>query len=199
MFQRVQRTVCLGVSGPRANGFGELLPSWGRRSACALAALCALAGCESQKDQCPQPDEYWCNGNVIETCHEDTNRYTINYVYDCALIDAQCEEHDGEVDCVFAELSCAGRPAQSCEDNRKVFCPDGWSSPIPGTDCDSIRSFCVETYLGTADCSAVPESCSPETPQAKCYEGRRFVCSEGFWRRATSSEGTMCTEFMAEP
>lgn len=186
------------MSGPRANGLGELVSSWIRRPACALAALCALAGCTDAKDECPQPEEYWCNGNVVESCHDEEGQNFIVHVYDCANLDAQCEEHDGEADCVFAELSCSDRPAQSCEGGQQVFCRDGWSSPIPGKDCEGIRAFCVETYLGEADCSDVPESCSPETPQAMCYEGRSFVCSEGFWKRATSSDGTMCTEPMAE-
>jgi hypothetical protein len=158
-------------------------------------AVFLLSGCDAQKDECSRPDEYWCNGKVVESCHEQESHNTIVFVYDCDVLDAQCEEHEGEADCVFADLSCSDRPAQSCEDGRQVLCRDGWSSPSPADDCEGLgQSFCVETYLGTAGCSDVPESCSPDTPQAMCYEERRFVCSQGFWERATSSEGTMCTE-----
>lgn len=135
MLNRLLRDYPLRSSEPRSSGLGRRA-FWYRAIAFALVSLCALAGCAAQKDECSRPDEYWCNGSVVESCHEDRGHKYIVSVYDCSLLAAQCEEHDGEADCVFAELSCSDRPPMSCEDSWHVVCREGWSSPVPVHDCE---------------------------------------------------------------
>jgi hypothetical protein len=137
------------------------------------------------RDACDNPDERWCEGQVVYECQKGESHVSINppnrklLKVHCASQNLSCVEHEGDAWCSFTEdVRCKETRTDSCYDGWRASCQEPNAPIRPYENCAERELVCILAENGDARCVHIP--CEAGTP-SRCEDGGQYGCTLGEW------------------